>query len=149
VYSATLGFQLYRSRAALRLDGSALLVEADQCEHVSVEIFEVCEHPTPKWLLAGCCRVVSRCLPLVLDAFQARRILKPNSAPTPFVKLGGNILSDKDDLGVPANEHTFLGVGLGGDQRKHGAAVRRGNRYPALTGSEANVADQTEPKLST
>jgi hypothetical protein len=48
---------------------------------------------------------------------------------------------------MPADEHALLGVGLGCNQRKHGAAVRRGNRYPALTGSEANVADQTEPKL--
>jgi hypothetical protein len=63
------------------------------------------------------------------------------------VKLGRNVLSDKDDLGVPANEHAFLGVGLGCNQRKHCTAVRRGNRYPALTGSEANVTDQTEPKL--
>ena len=73
--------------------------------------------------------------------------MKPNSAPAPFVKLGRNVFSDEDDLGMPANQHAFLGVGLGGDQRKHGAAVRRGNRYPALTGSEANVTDQIEPKL--
>jgi hypothetical protein len=86
-------------------------------------------------------------LPFILDTLEARRILKPHSAPAPFVKLGGNVLSDEDDLSVPANEHALLGVGLGSDQRKHGAPVRRRDRYPALTRSEANVADQTEPKL--
>jgi len=47
----------------------------------------------------------------------------------------------------PADECALFGVGFGCDQRKHRTAVGRRNRYPALTGSKADVTHQAEPKL--
>jgi hypothetical protein len=73
--------------------------------------------------------------------------LKPNPARAPFVKLGRNIFGDEDDLRRPADECVVFRVGLGCDQRKHGAAVGRSNRHPALTRSKADITDQTESKL--
>jgi hypothetical protein len=91
--------------------------------------------------------VVSSCLPLVLDALQPRHILKPNSALAPFPIFGQNIFGNKDDLCGPADERALFGVGFRCDQRKHGTAIGRGDRYPALTRCKADIADQTEPQM--
>src|SRR5438094_7419198 len=84
---------------------------------------------------------------LIFEALQAGSILKPDSALAPFAKQGQHIFGDKDNLCGPSDECVLFGVGFGCDQRKHGAAVGRGNRYPALAGPEADVSDQTEAKL--
>jgi hypothetical protein len=73
--------------------------------------------------------------------------LKPDSSRAPFAILRGNVFGDEYDLGVPANERTRFGVGLRGNQREHRTPVRWSNRNPALAGSKADIADQTEPKL--
>jgi len=74
-------------------------------------------------------------------------MVKANLAPTPVVEFGSDIFGNKSHMREPINELAFFRLGLGRDQRKHRAAIRRGNRYPAATGFGADIIDQTEYKL--
>jgi hypothetical protein len=86
-------------------------------------------------------------LGIVLDAPEARSVLKANPAHGPLVKFGGDVFGDKDNLGGAADEFVLLGLGLGNDEREDGAAVGRGDGDPAVTGLEAGVEGEMEAEL--
>ena len=74
-------------------------------------------------------------------------MIEANSALAPFVELGGYVLSHKNHIPAPADELVFVGVGLGSNKRKDRDAIRRGNRYPAITRFITDINEQIEPKL--
>jgi hypothetical protein len=59
--------------------------------------------------------------------------LKADPALGPFLKFGGNVFGDKNNLRGPADEFVLLRIGFWNDQRKDCAAIRRGYGYPAVT----------------
>src|SRR6266581_2484605 len=122
-----LRFQLLGNSAALCIDILAHFVAAHKDKAVSVRILKPGEGAAP-----GCC---------------LRRMIEANSALAPFVELGGYVLSHKNHIPAPADELVFVGVGLGSNKRKDRDAIRRGNRYPAITRFITDINEQIEPKL--
>ena len=86
-------------------------------------------------------------LGIVLDAPEPRRVLKAHAAVGPFVKFGSDVFSDKNNLCGSADELGLLGLGLGDDERKDGAAIGRSDGDPAVTGLEAGVEGEVEAEL--
>ena len=84
---------------------------------------------------------------IILDALQARRILKADAVPGPFLKLGRDVFGDKNNLGGAADELVLLRLGLGNNKRKDRAAVRRGDGYPAVTRLKSGIEGQMESEL--
>ena len=76
-----------------------------------------------------------------------RRMMKVNPALTQFVELCSDIFGNKDNLTGPSNESVVFRTGLGSAKLKDRGAIRRGNRYPAVTGFGADIIDQTEYRL--
>ena len=149
---AAFGFQLLGSRAALRFDLPAHLVEAHQRKRISIDVSKAREHSSPnRRRLSGRYRRVRRTPGrnphLILEAFQARRILKANPALPPFLELGHDVFGDKSNVCGPSNQLVLFRVGLGRHQRQVRSAFGRGNGYPAASGLKAGIKGQIEPKL--
>src|SRR5713226_9293374 len=84
---------------------------------------------------------------LILEALQARRELKANSALAPFAVLGNHILGDKGDRRGPADELDLFRAGFRRDEREVRGAVGRGDGYKTTAGLTAGVKDQLEAEL--
>jgi len=74
-------------------------------------------------------------------------MVKANSALTPFVELGSDIFSKKENLVVTPDEFVFLGVGLRRDECEICATIRRRNFDPPVAGFKAMIHHQSETKL--
>src|SRR5437762_8803902 len=72
---------------------------------------------------------------------------KLNPAFGPLVELGNDIIGDKRNLGGPADKLVFSGIGLRRNKREDRGAVWGRDGYPAFTGLETGVIDQTESEL--
>src|SRR5260370_17559705 len=84
---------------------------------------------------------------LIVDAPQAGRVLKTNSALAQFGVLGGDIFGNKNNLRRPADEPVFPGVGLRRNQREHRGTVGRSDGQPPVTGLKLGIKSQIEAKL--
>src|SRR5215468_247404 len=125
--SATFGFQLLGSSATLLFDMLRQFVATHENESVPVEILKTRKSTTPRWGL--------------------RRMMKVNSTLLPFVKLGDDILSSKNDVPALSDQFVFVRVGKRRTKGKYGSAVWRRNRHPTITRFIANINEQTEPQL--
>jgi len=71
----------------------------------------------------------------------------PNAAPGPFLKLGGDVFGNENNLRRAANELVLLGVGLGSDEREDRAAIGRGDGDPTVARLKACIEGQMESEL--
>ena len=110
----------------------------------------MCHRPAPQRCLGIGARAIGRIrggLPRILQALQARRILKANSTLDPLPILAHKIIGNEDHVGAMANQAVLLRVGVGRNQRQHRAAVWGRNRHPAVPAFEADIAHQIESQL--
>ena len=82
-----------------------------------------------------------------LNAPQARCIAKVNSALAPFAELGNDVFGQEDDGRGPPDQLVVFRIGIGCDQPQHRGAVRRRDRYQAVTRLKAGVQSQIESEL--
>src|SRR6266699_2155559 len=146
------GFQSFSKGAALRFDGLGHLVEADQRKGIAIEVLKTGKDATPNRSMLragrrGIRRLRSAHLHPILEAFQARRELKANSALGPFAILGNHILGDKGDRRGPADELGLFRARLRRDEREVRGAVGRGDGYKPRARLNAGVKDQLEAEL--
>jgi hypothetical protein len=65
----------------------------------------------------------------------------------PLAELGKDVFGHEDDLRGATDELVVRGPWTGCDEGEHGAAVWRGDRDPALAGSELRIERQLESEL--
>src|SRR5262249_22759593 len=149
VRGTTLGFELLRRRAALRLDCPAHRVEADELERVAVDVPEARERGAPDRIGLFERRLLARLLAsaLVANPSNPRCAAEANAARSPLVKRRGNVFGYEDDRDRAADFLIVGGARARRDQREHGAAVGRLDRDPTRTGLEANIERELEPEL--
>src|SRR5579864_1978871 len=107
-----LGFQLCSDSTPLLFDGPADFIEAHQCKGVVVKVFKAGKYSTPhrrllseeQRLLGNPCRRLLQ----ILDTPKPWRMMKANSALSPFAILGGNIFRNKNNLRRPSDEFVLL-----------------------------------------
>jgi hypothetical protein len=152
VSEAALEFKLFRIGAALGLNRLVYFVKTYKRKGIPVDVFEAGEYLAPDGALLAVAklrifRVRLVQVALVLDAPEARRMAKANTAVAPFTKFSGDIFSDKDDVGGASDELVIRRVRLGLNQREHGGAIGRRDGDPALAGVQTGVKREVESKL--
>src|SRR6266852_3294796 len=149
---AAFGLLFLGDGAAVGFDGVGHFVETDEAERIAVNIAEAGGNAAPdrrffseqnRWRGRG--RDLR--LGIVLDAPEAGGVLKADATPGPFLKLGGEVFSDKHNLGGAADEFVFLRLGLGNDERKDGTAIGRSDGDPAVTGLKAGIESKMKSEL--
>ena len=63
------------------------------------------------------------------------------------MKFAGNVFGDKYNLRGPSDELVFLRAGLGNDQRKDRAAIRRSHGNPPVARLKPRIESQMKSKL--
>ena len=105
---APIGFQFCRDGTALRFNGSADFIETHQRKGVMVKVFKAGEYATPdRRLISEKQRLLGNSSWRLLEVFnasQAWRVMKADSALSPFAVFCGNIFRDKNNLGRPSDE---------------------------------------------
>ena len=102
---APLGFQFCRDSAASRFNGPADFIETDQRKGIVIKVFKAGKYSTPhRRLISEKQRLLGNPGWRLLEVFntpQPRRVMKADAAFSPFAIFGGNIFSDKNNLGRP------------------------------------------------
>ena len=91
--------------------------------------------------------MLSRRLPLILDAPVAGRMVKAHPTLAPFAVLRRDIFGNENNLSGPADEFVLDGAGLRRDQCEDRGAIGRGDSYPTDTGWELGIKGKMEAKL--
>ena len=109
---APLGFQFCGDSATLRFNGPADFIETHQRKGVVVKVFKAGKYSAPhRRLIAKKQRLLGnpgRRLLQVFNAPQPRRVMKADSALSPFAVFGGNIFSNKNNLRRPSDEFVLI-----------------------------------------
>lgn len=113
--------------AAPHFQAASHFVKSSHPKRVPIDIFEACEDPSPRRLL--------------------RWKQKANTPITPFFVFCVNVFGEKENPAIAANQFVGWRIGLGRNQRKVRAAVRRRHLDPALARLETVVHHQSESKL--
>src|SRR5437868_33694 len=89
--------------ATVRLNFASDFLITEKRKRVSVQIFEACGDGAPGLYL--------------------RRMVEPDAALAPRLKLGKDVFSQEDDLRGAADEFVFFRPWFGSHQGKHGRAI--------------------------
>ncbi len=109
---APLGFQFCGNGTALRFNGPADFIEAHQRKGVVIKVFKAGKYSAPhRRLISEKQRLLGNPgwrLLQVFNAPQPWRVMKADSALSPFAVFGGNIFSYKNNLGRPSDEFVLF-----------------------------------------
>jgi hypothetical protein len=151
VSRAPLGFQLGRNGTPLRFNGTADFIETHQRKGVVVEVLKARKYSAPdRRLVPEKQRLLcdpGRRLLQVLNAPQPRRVMKADSALSPFAVFGGNVFRNKNNLRRPSDEFVLFGLRFRHDQVEHCRSVWWRDAYPPPAGLKDHIRNQPEPKL--
>ena len=149
---AAFGFELGGGGTALGFESVRDLVEADERKRVAIDIAEASDDAAPdrgfhaqNWRIGrgfGGARIG-----IVLEALEARRGMKADTAFGPFLKFCDDVFGDEDDIGGAADEFVFGGLGFRDDEGEDRGAVGRGNGNEAFAGLEFGVVGEMEAEL--
>ena len=105
-----LGFKPLGMLATVRLNFASDFLITEKRKRVSVQIFEACGDGAPGLYL--------------------RRMVEPDAALAPRLKLGKDVFSQEDDLRGAADEFVFFGLAFGSNQCQDCAAIWRRDPSP-------------------